>query len=185
MTSRRPAAPDSIVKRAGRPPSPDRKRPVAVRSCKHHGEVEFGNYSAGNGRFKWFCKKCIAENVTRRHQKVRRLLREEAGGCCAVCGYSRCHFNLHFHHVDPTKKLFAVNSGVGKSLARCRAEAAKCVLVCANCHGEIETGLIPSPPAGAKFGEVWAPIPTVDRHTEARPEKASHTAYEQTRLDSA
>jgi cytochrome c553 len=36
----------------------------------------------------------------------------------------------------------------GKSLAAYRAEAKKCVLVCANCHGEIEAGLIPSPPAG-------------------------------------
>lgn len=33
------------------------------------------------------------------------------------------------------------------------AELAKCVLVCANCHGEIEVGLIPCPPAGTKFGE--------------------------------
>lgn len=30
----------------------------------------------------------------------------------------------------------------GKSLATYRAEAEKCVLVCANCHGEIESGLI-------------------------------------------
>ena len=29
----------------------------------------------------------------------------------------------------------------GKSLAAFRAEARKCVLVCANCHGEIEAGL--------------------------------------------
>lgn len=35
----------------------------------------------------------------------------------------------------------------GKSLARFRAEAAKCVLVCANCHGEIEAGIRPAPPS--------------------------------------
>jgi hypothetical protein len=45
-----------------------------------------------------------------------------------------------------------MSSGVGRSLARFREEAAKCVLVCANCHGEIETGLIPSSPAGSRFG---------------------------------
>jgi len=42
----------------------------------------------------------------------------------------------------------------GKALATYQAEARKCVLVCANCHGEIEMGLIPSPPAGAKFSPI-------------------------------
>jgi hypothetical protein len=76
----------------------------------------------------------------------------EAGGCCAVCGYDRCAVNLHFHHVDPKTKSFGVTSASGKALATYRAEAAKCVLVCANCHGEIEAGLIPSPPPGARHG---------------------------------
>lgn len=79
----------------------------------------------------------------------------ENGGCCAVCGYDATSYNLHFHHVDPKTKSFSVNMARGKSLAAFREEAAKCVLVCANCHGEIEAGLIPSPPPGAKFGEAW------------------------------
>jgi len=128
-----------------------RTRQVEIRTCKHHGKVEFGNYSAGGGRFRWFCKKCIAENVTRRHQKVRGILRHEAGGCCAICGYNRCTYNLVFHHVDPSTKSFAISSGISKSLATLRAEVAKCVLACANCHGEIEAGLIKSPPPGTKF----------------------------------
>jgi hypothetical protein len=76
---------------------------------------------------------------------------EEAGGCCAVCGYDRCIVNLHFHHVDPTTKLFTMSVASGKGLAKLRDEAKKCVLVCANCHGEIESSVIPSPPAGAKY----------------------------------
>ncbi len=39
---------------------------------------------------------------------------------------------------------------MGKSIAALREEAKKCVLVCANCHGEIEAGMIESPPVGAK-----------------------------------
>jgi hypothetical protein len=39
----------------------------------------------------------------------------------------------------------------GKSLAAFRAEARKCVLLCANCHGEVESGLVPSPAAGAVY----------------------------------
>ena len=84
-------------------------------------------------------------------QKVKRILVEEAGGCCAVCGYNRCMVNLHFHHVDPTTKSFTMSVASGKGLGKLRAEARKCVLVCANCHGEIESGVIPSPPAGARY----------------------------------
>jgi cytochrome c553 len=48
-------------------------------------------------------------------------------------------------------KSFGVTVARGKSLDAYRAEAKKCVLVCANCHGEIEAGLIPSPPPQARF----------------------------------
>ncbi|MGH2952154.1 MAG: hypothetical protein ACRDKX_08925 [Solirubrobacterales bacterium] len=41
-----------------------------------------------------------------------------------------------------------------KALAAYRAEMQKCVLLCANCHGEVETGLIASPPAGATFEDM-------------------------------
>jgi hypothetical protein len=82
---------------------------------------------------------------------VKRILVEEAGGCCAVCGYNRCIVNLHFHHVDPAAKSFTMSVASGKGLAKLRAEAEKCVLVCANCHGEIESGVIASPPAGSIY----------------------------------
>lgn len=89
--------------------------------------------------------------MTRRKQAIKRMLVEEAGGRCAVCGYDRCIINLHSHHVDPRQKKFAMTMAIGKSIATFRAEAEKCVLVCANCHGEIEAGLIESPPARAKY----------------------------------
>ncbi len=77
----------------------------------------------------------------------------EAGGCCRVCGYDRTVVNLHFHHVDPRTKSFAITTARGRSLAAYRAEASKCVLVCANCHGEIEAGLIESPRPGVDRGQ--------------------------------
>lgn len=122
-----------------------------MRDCRRHGYVPHGRYSAG-GRLRIRCKRCIAEAVTRRHQEMRRILVAEAGGCCAVCGYDRCVLNLCFHHVDPSQKKLAMTMATGKALDTYRAEARKCVLVCANCHGEIEAGLIASPPAGARFG---------------------------------
>jgi hypothetical protein len=85
---------------------------------------------------------------------VKRVLVEEAGGCCAICGYDRCIVNLHFHHVRPEEKSLIMSSSTTKSLAAYREELEKCVLVCANCHGEIEARLISSPPAGAAFEDV-------------------------------
>ena len=68
-----------------------------------------------------------------------------------MCGYDRCVINLHFHHVDPSTKSFLMSSSIGRAIAKFREEAKKCVLVCANCHGEIEAGLVASPPAQSRY----------------------------------
>ena len=145
-----------LVRKAGRPASPTST--AVLRVCRRHGEIEFHRYSAGRDRYVYKCKRCVGEAVTRRHRKVRSLLIAEAGGRCAVCGYDRCAVNLHFHHVDPKRKSFGITAASGKSLAAYRAEARKCVLVCANCHGEIETGTIRCPPPRARYsGQALGP----------------------------
>jgi len=45
-----------------------------------------------------------------------------------------------FHHVDPKAKQFQITSHT-RSLARLRVEASKCVLLCSNCHAEVEAGI--------------------------------------------
>jgi hypothetical protein len=67
-----------------------------------------------------------------------------------VCGYDRCAGALCFHHIDPATKSFPLTVAGGRSLPALRAEARKCVLVCANCHAEIEAGLVPSPMPGPR-----------------------------------
>ena len=71
---------------------------------------------------------------------------EEAGGRCLLCGHDRKMAALQFHHVDPTTKLFTLRNGDTRSLKRMRAEAAKCILLCANCHAEVESGFRPGLP---------------------------------------
>jgi cytochrome c553 len=150
--------PVPLRKNQGRPPDPNRSCPVEIRTCPRHGATEFAYYSAGPQRGRrWKCKRCVGEAVTRRLQKVKRILVEEAGGCCCVCGYNRCIINLHFHHVDPRKKSFSLTVAMGKSLAALRDEAKKCVLACANCHGEIEAGVIECPPLGAMYA-TWGAV---------------------------
>ena len=123
---------------------------AVVRICAVHGEQRHYACSSG-GTLRYRCRRCVGEAVTRRHRRLKQTLVREAGGGCVVCGYDRCHGNLHFHHVVPAEKSFEIQMGLGKSIAAYREEARKCVLVCANCHGEIEAGLIPSPPPGTKL----------------------------------
>jgi hypothetical protein len=115
--------------------------------CEHHGVVVFNRQAMGGYR----CSRCTSAAVRRRRRKVKRVLVEEAGGGCARCGYDRCLSALAFHHVEPADKSFALSHrGIGRSIAKARAEAAKCVLLCANCHAEVEAGHSTSgEPAGA------------------------------------
>jgi hypothetical protein len=50
---------------------------------------------------------------------------------------------LQFHHRDPSKKSFAIAAGgLTRSIEVLRIEAAKCDLLCANCHAEVEAGIV-------------------------------------------
>jgi hypothetical protein len=106
-------------------------------SCERHGEVEF--VARGDGS--WRCVRCRSEQVSDARRRRKALLVTEAGGSCVICGYDRCVAALHFHHVDPENKRFGIGfRGAARSLSSMRAEAAKCVLLCSNCHAEVETG---------------------------------------------
>ena len=70
----------------------------------------------------------------------------EAGGCCQLCGYDRYVGALEFHHVDPARKSFGLSiRGLTPSIATLCVEAQKCVLLCSNCHAEVEDGMAAIP----------------------------------------
>ncbi|HEX7279168.1 MAG TPA: hypothetical protein VF255_06020 [Solirubrobacterales bacterium] len=108
--------------------------------CPKHGQSTF--VARADGRFR--CGRCRAEAVTKRRRSLKRILVEDAGGECALCGYSRCDRALEFHHLDPRAKKFQITSHT-RSLAKLRAEASKCVLLCSNCHAEVEAGFAAVP----------------------------------------
>jgi transposase len=105
--------------------------------CATHGLTEFVVTRRGYYR----CARCRSAAVSKRRRRIKQILVAEAGGACALCGYDRCLAALEFHHLDPDEKRFELSRrGVSRSLARARAEAAKCMLLCANCHAEVEAG---------------------------------------------
>jgi transposase len=109
-----------------------------VLDCPRHGAENHVRDARGYFR----CRVCRQQAVLRRRRLVKRTLVEEAGGCCRLCGYSRSIAGLHFHHVDPQKKEFGMaEGGMARSIARLRVEARKCILLCSNCHAEVEAGI--------------------------------------------
>lgn len=106
--------------------------------CSRHGEVEY----VLEGRGSYRCLRCRSENVAEWRRRAKRRLVEAAGGACALCGYDRYLGGLQFHHVDPATKCFSISrEGVTRSFAELEREAAKCVLLCGNCHAEVEEGI--------------------------------------------
>jgi hypothetical protein len=110
--------------------------------CRHHGRTEF--VLEGSGYYR--CKKCRSEAVMRRRRKVKEMLVHEAGGACVVCGYDRNPAGLEFHHLDPAEKSFGMSiRGLTRGIETLRSEAAKCALLCATCHAEVEVGALELP----------------------------------------
>jgi hypothetical protein len=70
-----------------------------------------------------------------------------AGGKCCRCGYNKCSPALEFHHINPKTKSFSLASKIhrcnpadseNKMTQSVKREMLKCILVCANCHRELE-----------------------------------------------
>jgi hypothetical protein len=121
-----------------RPHVEGQKLPVVTRTCRRHGSTRYVLQAHGGHR----CKRCRADAVARRRRRVKELLVGEAGGRCVVCGYDKCVAALGFHHLDPSTKSFGLaQAGITRAIDEVRREAEKCILVCSNCHAEIELGV--------------------------------------------
>lgn len=103
-------------------------------------------YDRKKGHTKRRCNSCGSNRATAaKREQLKRWMVRNAGGSCCLCGYRACLHVLTFHHVDPTRKRFHIAGSHNRSLEALRAELAKCVLVCANCHDELEAGDIELP----------------------------------------
>ena len=71
-------------------------------------------------------------SLNKRRRARKALLVAEFGGCCVDCGYATATV-LQFHQRARSSKSFRIGSFNG-SLVRLREEAAKCDLLCPNCH---------------------------------------------------
>ncbi len=96
-----------------------------------------------------------SDDVKNWRQRTKLRLLESMGNKCCICGYDKCPRVMHFHHINPQEKEFGIGGAQVNHLSweKLVNEIRKCVLVCANCHGEIHEGLICVPENATKFNE--------------------------------
>jgi hypothetical protein len=78
------------------------------------------------------------KKVTYWRQRIKQKLIEYKGGRCEKCGYNKPISAVYqFHHKDPQQKKFGIaHKGKCYPWEVVKAEADKCLLLCANCHAE-------------------------------------------------
>lgn len=96
------------------------------------------DYSRGRGASRQHCASCM---VNRQRWKKKEMAIEYKGGECQLCGYKKCARNLQFHHIDPREKKFGISGSHCLAWEKMKVELDKCILLCANCHGEVEDGI--------------------------------------------
>ena len=85
------------------------------------------------------------QNVKNSRERLKKRMIYVMGDRCQCCGYNKCISALEFHHINPKDKEFTFSANTNRSWFSVIPELKKCVLVCANCHREIEAGIIDSP----------------------------------------
>ena len=81
-------------------------------------------------------------DATERRRIYKNNIVRTMGGCCACCGYNKSNRALELHHINPNEKNFGISSKTYLAWDKLENELKKCILVCSNCHAEIEDGLL-------------------------------------------
>lgn len=90
-------------------------------------------YSRKRGHSFHICNNC-RQNYRKKLLKKKAI--EYKGEKCQICGYDKCENSLTFHHLDPSEKEFTISERYNLSWEKLKKELDKCILLCANCHGE-------------------------------------------------
>jgi hypothetical protein len=104
--------------------------------CKYCGETDPDKFMK-NGKKRSYsrCKSCQSKYVIENYRQRKKEAVIYLGGRCKRCGYDKCMGSLHFHHTKGKDPEW--NKMRSWALDRIKKELDKCVLVCANCHGEL------------------------------------------------
>jgi hypothetical protein len=87
----------------------------------------------------------LIKAVAKRRRKIKLMAIEYKGGKCQICGYNKYPGALDLHHINGQKDFGIGDKRYTRSWERIKQELDKCILVCANCHREIEAGITQLP----------------------------------------
>ena len=91
-------------------------------------------------------REALIKAVAKRRKKLKQLAIEYKGGKCMACGYKKYVGALELHHKNKADKKFGIgDKGYTRSWKKVKSELDKCLLLCANCHREIEAGILQLP----------------------------------------
>jgi hypothetical protein len=91
-------------------------------------------------------RETLIKAVAKRRKKIKAMSIEYKGGKCQICNYSRCNGALELHHLNKENKEFGIgDKGYTRSWEKTKQELDKCILLCANCHREVESGITQLP----------------------------------------
>jgi|FAXJ01.1.fsa_nt_gi hypothetical protein len=132
--------------------------------CKKTKEVkDFWKRARAKDGYASSCMECIrdqnhrsyknhwAKNRTRIDSNHYKFLEEMRGKCNQLKHIAGCHFCresepicLDFHHRDPKEKEYLISSMIvtHKTWEQIQSEIGKCIVVCANCHRKIHSGIL-------------------------------------------
>lgn len=119
-----------------------------MKECLHcKKQFELINKHGGQNRI--FCYDCFPMNLSKKEGNQLRdklfldvVKREKVKIGCSICGYNRCANALEWHHKDADSKLTNPSNLSNGSYKKYKEETEKCVLLCANCHREVHSGIV-------------------------------------------
>ena len=113
--------------------TPNRARPDGLQTFCRECQREYlrEHYYANRA---YYLAKALKSN-TKRRVLVRAKIHELKAVPCADCGLRYPPYVMQFDHVRG-QKCFNVGEAITLNMAALLAEAAKCEIVCSNCHAE-------------------------------------------------
>jgi hypothetical protein len=106
--------------------------------CGNEKPIEEFYFNSTKKRHHYECRGCFNKRSKELHRKRKAEAVEYKGGRCVRCGYQGNSAVFDFHHLDRKRKSFEIGTCKNRSFAKLKDELDKCVLLCSNCHRELE-----------------------------------------------